>query len=61
MATKPHKSTVDRMIDEFDRFEVEAQERVLDQLELVHRLAKRRAVKQQEAPAQEPLALKETV
>jgi hypothetical protein len=40
---KPHKSTVDRLIDTFDGFSVETQERVLDSLALVHRLSKRRA------------------
>jgi hypothetical protein len=40
---KPHKSTVDRLIDTFDQFDVPTQERVLDSLQLVHRLAKRRA------------------
>jgi hypothetical protein len=41
--SKPRKSTVDELVDTFDRFDVDVQERVLDQLELVHRLTKRRA------------------
>ena len=53
--SRPQKSTTDRMIDEFDRFDVEAQERVLDHLQLVHRLAKRR----EKEPRTEQLELKE--
>ena len=41
--SKPRKSTVDEPVDTFDRFDVDIQERVLDQLELVHRLTKRRS------------------
>lgn len=39
---KPQVSTIDRLIDTFDGWPIDTQERVLDQLELVHRLAKRR-------------------
>jgi len=60
MSVKPHKSTVDQLIDRFDSFSVEIQERILDQLQLVHRLARRRAAKpesngneQLELPAKE--------
>jgi hypothetical protein len=42
MSVKPHRSTVDQLIDRFDQFDVPTQERVLDSLALVHRLAKRR-------------------
>ena len=54
------------MIDTFDSFDLESQEAVLDNLELVHRLAKKRAAKKpapaatEEAPAAgEQLKLKE--
>ncbi len=54
--SRPQKSTTDRMIDDFDRFDVEAQEKMLDNLELVHRLAKRR----EKEPKTEQLELKES-
>ena len=49
---QPRKSTKDAFIDQFDSFDLESQESVLDNLELVHRLAKRRAGK--EKPAEVP-------
>ena len=51
--SKPRKSTVDELVDTFDRFDVDIQERVLDQLELVHRLTKRRS---REKTAHQPVA-----
>ncbi len=42
---RPRRSTIDEFID------IETQERVMDQLQLVHRLAKRRAGKKPEADA----------
>jgi hypothetical protein len=42
---RPRRSTIDEFIDTFDSWDVETQERVMDQLELVQRLAKRRASK----------------
>ena len=43
---RPRRSTIDEFIDTFDSWDVETQERVMDQLELVQRLAKRRASKE---------------
>ena len=40
---RPRRSTIDEFIDTFDGWDVDTQERVMDQLELVQRLAKRRA------------------
>ena len=45
---RPRRSTRDEMIDQFDSWDIESQESVLDQLELVHRLAKRRAGRKSE-------------
>jgi hypothetical protein len=42
---RPRRSTIDEFIDTFDSWDVETQERVMDQLELVQRLARRRAAK----------------
>lgn len=54
---KPRKSTRDEFIDQFDSFDLESQESVLDNLELVHRLAKKRAVKDKTTtPAEVPAA-----
>ncbi len=39
---RPRRSTIDEFIDQFADWDVETQERVMDQLVLVQRLAKRR-------------------
>ena len=54
---KPIRSTVDELIDQFDSWDVETQERVMDQLVLVQRLAKRRAGRKPETS--EPEGTKE--
>ncbi len=46
---RPRTSTVDAFIDTFDSWDIETQERVMDQLQLVQRLAKRRAGKKEPA------------
>ena len=43
---RPRRSTIDEFIDTFDAWDVETQERVMDQLKLVQRLARRRSGKQ---------------
>ncbi len=48
---RPRTSTVDAFIDTFDSWDIETQERVMDQLQLVQRLAKRRAGKKPEPDA----------
>ena len=45
---RPRKSTVDAIVDTFEDFDVETQERVMDQLTLVQRLAKRRAARERD-------------
>jgi len=42
---KPRKSTQDAWLDQFDDFDVETQEALLDTCALLHRYAKRRAGK----------------
>lgn len=42
---RPRRSTIDEFIDTFADWDCDTQERVMDQLELVQRLAKRRAAK----------------
>lgn len=39
---RPRRSTIDEFIDTFDAWDTETQDRMLDQLQLVHRLAKKR-------------------
>ncbi len=48
---RPRRSTIDEFIDQYDSFDIETQERVMDQLQLVHRLAKRWAGKKPEPDA----------
>lgn len=48
---RPRRSTIDEFIDTFDSWDVETQERVMDLLQLVQRLAKKRAGKTQDAPS----------
>ena len=43
---KPRKSTQDAWLDQFDDFDVETQEALLDTAALLHRYAKRRMGKQ---------------
>jgi hypothetical protein len=45
MMARPRRSTIDELIDTFADWDVDTQERVIDQLELVQRLAKRRESK----------------
>lgn len=40
---RPRRSTIDEFVDVFDSWDIETQERVMDQLQLVQRLSKRRA------------------
>lgn len=48
---RPRRSTIDEFIDTFDSWDVETQERVMDLLQLVQRLAKKRAGKMPETPS----------
>ena len=57
---RPRRSTVDEFIDTFDAWDVETQERVMDQLQLVQRLAKRRESKKNGKPEPEQAELTET-
>jgi len=50
---RPRRSTVDELIDLFDSFDLDVQERVMDQLQLVQRLAKKRAAKTKPAEPEE--------
>ena len=45
---RPRRSTRDEFIDQFDSWDIESQESVLDQLQLIHRLAKRRVGRKSE-------------
>ena len=53
MAIKPQKGTIDKMLELYDSWDVETQERVMDQLVLVQRLAKRRAGRKPETSESE--------
>lgn len=52
---RPRKSTIDEFVDTYDRFDVETQERVMDQLALVQRLAKRRASRERDDSQAQPV------
>ena len=53
---RPRKSTVDEYIDQFDKWDVDTQERVMDQLQLVQRLTKKRAARERDdSQAQLPI------
>ncbi len=51
---KPQRSTVDQFIDTFDGWNVDTQERVMDQLVLVQRLAKKRAARERDDSQAKP-------
>ncbi len=51
---KPQRSTVDQFVDQFDGWNVETQERVMDQLVLVQRLAKKRAARERDDSQAKP-------
>ena len=52
---KPHKSTLDRWLDDFSDWNTDDQEKALDLCALIHRQTKRREGRKTEAPYQAEL------